>query len=69
MTGATIARRPVAAAIGSRPRTRRRWLVSAYCPRTGPWREYVTAATAREAVEIYAEEHAINPRLCSAASD
>jgi hypothetical protein len=67
MTGATIARRPVAAAIVSRPR--RRWLVSAYCPRSGPWREYVTAATAREAVEIYAEEHAMDPRLCSAVSD
>lgn len=47
----------------------RRWLVSAYCPKTGPWRQYVQARTAHEAVAAYAQEHGMDPRLCSASSD
>ena len=68
MIAGLSAARPRAQQAPARPAVRR-WLVSAYCPSTGPWREYVHAVTAGEAVRMYCEEHGTDPRLCSAISD
>jgi hypothetical protein len=46
--------------------TARRWLVIAFCPLTGPWRQVVTAATAAGAIVKYCAEHDLNPELCQA---
>lgn len=45
---------------------RRRWIVSAFCPLTGPWRGVVLAATAAGAIAEYCAEHGMDPRMCEA---
>lgn len=44
----------------------RRWMVSAFCPLTGPWRQIVWAASAAGAVVKYCAEHDISPEACHA---
>jgi hypothetical protein len=46
--------------------TARRWLVIAFCPLTGPWRQVVTAATAAGAIVKYCAEHELSPEQCQA---
>jgi hypothetical protein len=43
---------------------RRRWMVSAFCPLTGPWRQVVQAETASGALAKYCAEHDVNPAGC-----
>jgi hypothetical protein len=48
---------------------RRRWMVSAFCPLTGPWRQLVHAESAAGALAKYCAEHEINPEGCHVQPD
>ena len=47
----------------------RRWLVEAFCPLTGPWRELVYAESAAGAIVKYCAEHDMPPDNCLARPD
>ena len=42
----------------------RRWMVEAFCPLTGPWRELVYAESAAGARAKYCAEHDLPPDNC-----
>jgi hypothetical protein len=44
--------------------TERRWMVEAFCPLTGPWRQVVHATTASGALVRYCAEHDLPPDNC-----
>jgi len=48
---------------------RRRWMVMAFCPLTGPWRELVHADSAAGALLKYCAEHDVNPEGCHVQPD
>ena len=43
---------------------RRRWMVEAFCPLTGPWRQLVHAETPAGALAKYCAEHDVPPDNC-----
>lgn len=47
----------------------RRWLVEAFCPLTGPWRELVYAESAAGARAKYCAEHDLPPDNCRVRPD
>jgi hypothetical protein len=47
----------------------RRWMVMAFCPLTGPWRQLVQAESAAGAVVKYCAEHDLSPDQCQAVPD
>ena len=47
----------------------RRWMVSAFCPMTGPWRQVVHAASAAGALAKYCAEHEMPPDNCHVQPD
>jgi hypothetical protein len=47
----------------------RRWMVMAFCPITGPWRQLVHAESAAGAIVKYCAEHDLSPDQCQAAPD
>lgn len=44
----------------------RRWMVMAFCPLTGPWRQLVHAESSAGAIVKYCAEHELSPELCQA---
>jgi len=49
--------------------TLRRWMVMAFCPITGPWRQLVQAESASGAIVKYCAEHDLSPDQCQAVPD
>ena len=49
--------------------TMRRWMVNAFCPITGPWRQLVHADSAAGAIVKYCAEHDLSPDQCQAVPD
>jgi hypothetical protein len=47
----------------------RRWMVTAFCPLTGPWRQLVHAESAGGAIVKYCAEHDLSPDQCQAVPD
>jgi hypothetical protein len=47
----------------------RRWMVMAFCPITGPWRQLVQAESASGAIVKYCAEHDLSPDQCQAVPD
>lgn len=47
----------------------RRWMVQAFYPLTGPWRELVHAESAAGAIARYCAEHDLPPDNCQAWPD
>lgn len=47
----------------------RRWMVEAFCPLTGPWREMVYAESAAGARAKYCAEHDLPPDNCRVRPD
>jgi hypothetical protein len=47
----------------------RRWMVMAFCPLTGPWRQLVQAESAAGAIVKYCAEHDLSPDQCQAVPD
>lgn len=47
----------------------RRWMVEAFCPLTGPWRELVYAESAAGARAKYCAEHDLPPDNCRVRPD
>jgi hypothetical protein len=47
----------------------RRWMVMAFCPITGPWRQLVHAESAAGAIVKYCAEHDLSPDQCQAVPD
>lgn len=47
----------------------RRWMVMAFCPMTGPWRQLVHAESAAGAIVKYCAEHDLAPDQCQAVPD
>lgn len=65
MSQAATMERPAACRTWApRVAARRRWMVEAFCPMTGPWRELVYAASAAGARAKYCAEHDLPPDNC-----
>jgi hypothetical protein len=47
----------------------RRWMVMAFCPMSGPWRQLVHAESAAGAIVKYCAEHDLPPEQCQAVPD
>ncbi len=47
----------------------RRWMVMAFCPITGPWRQLVHAESSAGAIVKYCAEHDLSPDQCQAVPD
>jgi hypothetical protein len=58
--------RSARAAVSQAPR---RWMVMAFCPLTGPWRQLVQAESAAGAIVKYCAEHDLAPDQCQAVPD
>jgi hypothetical protein len=63
----TTGRQCAAPELRGRARARQRparWMVMAFCPLTGPWRQVVHAESAAGALAQYCAEHEMPPEAC-----